>query len=73
MTSLERKFVWQTKNTSKQDVKVLYDFVNKIVNVPALPGKAPAFPLADIFLPRVAIPLFLQTNPVCYRNLFVGI
>ena len=52
----------------QQDVKVLYNFVNKTVNVPALPGKAQIFPLADTFVPQDAIPCFLQNNPVCYCN-----
>jgi len=44
-----------------------FNFVDKIVNVPALPGKAAVLPSADTFLPRVAILIFsLQPNSVCY-------
>ena len=56
----------------QQDVKVLYNFVNKTVNVPALPGKAQIFPLADTFVPQDAIPCFLQNNPVCYCDSITG-
>ena len=39
--------------------------MNKIVNVPALPGKAQIFPMADTFVPQDAIPCFFCKITQC--------